>query len=147
MSQTGGCLLRFPFLEMVNHPQTLYLSHPVMQSHPLILWLESSLPVSLDFTFIPILICVQNPSNLFLMTEPEFKSFSWSSSNITVLYFETFPGHILFQFVPSVSPVFPLLPLPLLLSARSTSDKWQSHTPDHWARIHGLLFWVKPASL
>lgn len=59
-----------------------------------------------------------------LVTEPEFRGISRSSYNITLLYSETFPEHILFQFVPSAGPMFPLLELPLLFSARLTSDKW-----------------------
>lgn len=63
-----------------------------------------------------------------LVTEPEFKRFSWSSSNITLLCSETFPEHILFQFVLRADPTFPLLELSLLFSARLTLDKGQSHT-------------------
>ena len=79
------------------------------------------------------------------VTEPKVQSCFWSSSHITLLCSETFPEHILFQLVSSAGTTFPLSELPLLFSARLTSDKWQSHTLDCWVRVHFLLFCVQPA--
>lgn len=91
--QTYSCVIHL--LEAVTSPSVVVVAEVVDK-------------LVLYFSF-PFLICVQDLSSLFLLqdltTEREFKSFSWSTSKLALLYSETFPEHILFQFVPSASPV------------------------------------------
>lgn len=64
---------------------------------PLLWWLRWL--ITLYFTFLPISDLCIHQIYFFckrFVTEPEVKSFSWSSSHLTVLYSETFPELILF---------------------------------------------------
>lgn len=120
VSQAGGCLMRLPFLEMGTPPQPhSYLSHllDAVTSPHFVVAVEVTDKLVFYFHSHFWFVCKTHQIYFLckdFVTKPDFKSFSWSSSHITLLYSETFPEHILFQFVPSAGPTFPLVATAIL---------------------------------